>query len=218
MPASPVGLDDGAPSAPTSTRARDRRAPLPYVRGTTSLIAGAAIGGAFLLVRDTLILGDFVILARIERGNLPDNADLALSATYTISMFTVAPAQIMLAIPAGLVAAGAYQRGRWRGWRQDPAQVPVARLRRRAIAGWALMGLGLATLAADVSAIGYVAEIPLLHQGLSLAGTGLLTTGVAIGPHAAGRLRGYRERRAFTWSVAPLTWHKGGGIGLAGRW
>ncbi len=207
---------------PPVPRAAPRRAAhRPHARGTTSLIAGAMLGGAMVLARDLVLALDLVELRR-GTSSVSDAGDHFLDTPVL-----VAPLQLLLAVPAALIASGAYQGGRWRARVEPAGSSPQRSLRRRAAAGWALVGAGLGLLALDagVLVVSGVSDwlnegdrYPYLHISLSLVGTGALATGLAIGPHAAGRLRGHRERRAFTWTVTPLTLRAGGGVGLAGRW
>ncbi len=209
----PVEPDRG----PTGAALGHRR----FVRGTAPLIAGSVIGGTFLLFRDVLLATEIASVAGL--GGVTDVVPDGLVPIVTV------PSQVLLlVVPAGLVAAGAYLRGRAAAFARPPGRLARPALRRRAAAGWAMFGLGIGLLAAEVGVLaawspGLLAQsrnFALAHLGLALTGTGFVVGGVATGPYASGLLRGLRERARSGAGivVVPQLSSTGGGIHVAGRW
>lgn len=212
--ASPTATDTTPAEAP---RSRPRR----FVRGTAPIVAGSVIAGSFLLFRDVLLITEVASVAGASGGD-------SLGPEGVVPIVTV-PSQVLLFMaPAGLVAAGAYLRGRADALALPPGRLARPVLRQRARAGWAMFGLGVGLLAAEVGWL--VAWVPgfidgsraltLAHVGLALSGTGFVAAGVAVGPYASGQLRGLRERERGGAGivVVPQLSSTGGGIHVAGRW
>ncbi|RMG98800.1 MAG: hypothetical protein D6705_04845 [Deltaproteobacteria bacterium] len=214
--------DERAPGLDPLRDASPRKGP--SRRGTALMVTGIVMGGAGLLARDLVFVFDLVGMRRAARRP-PTDVETEIDY-FWITPYIVAPAQLLSALPASLVATGAFRRGRWRAWYAPEEGAPnVNRLRKRASFGWTLLGLGYGLYLVDMIVL--LAPTPqladsdfglyLTHIGLSLAGTAAITTGLAIGPHAAGRLRGHAERGRVAWTVTAAPVRAGGGLQIAGR-
>jgi len=196
-----------------------------FGRGTVLLTFGGVLGGMFVLTRDVAYVVMLVDLRRAadERNQVSD-VDLGFGEAAFIGTIVLSPLQLFAALPAGLVAAGAHQRGRYAGWYEDPSEGGGRSLAARRTAGWVLVGTGGLLFLAQLVAIpemvrrGRVDDrtIVLSHMGLSLAATGAMAAGLVMGPYAGGLLRGRRERaRLALPMLQPL--RGGAGISLGGR-
>ena len=207
--------------APEPTGGADRL----FGRGTVLLTLGGVLGGMFVLTRDVAYVVMLVDLRRAadERNQVSD-AYLGFGEVAIFGSFVVAPLQFFVALPAGLVGAGAYRRGRYAGWYGEHVRRAGGSLAARRTAGWVLVGAGSAlflTQFAVMQAWFWTDRVDdrtfaMSHIGLSLAATGAMAAGLSMGPYASGVLRGRRERARLSMPMLhPL--RGGGALSIGGR-
>ena len=182
-------------------------------RGSGMLAAGAALGITFFVARD-LATGLAVALG--------GGVDFLWFMQATVAT----PLEVLSGLPVGLVAAGAWRRGRYDAWHGPRPGLSMNRLRQRARVGWTFLGIGtgLTALSAGLVVAQSYADSDAVwfgltygRFGLSLLGEALTVAGLSIGPYAGGLRAGLRERRGGGLSLAPTLVRGGPGVVVFGR-
>ena len=182
-------------------------------RGTGMIATGAALGITFFLARD---LSTGLALA------LGGGTDFL----WFMQLAVATPLELLSGLPVGLVAAGAWRRGRYDAWHGPRSHPSMERLERRARVGWTLLGIGTGLTAlgaglviAQAYAEGEAAWLGITYGrlGLSSLGEVLTVVGLSVGPYAGGLRAGLRARRGPRLSLAPNLAGGGPGLVLFGR-
>ena len=188
----------------------------PSHKGTGLIVSGAVLGVAALGAQAYVMSQVLQLLQYCPNEASPESCDDVALGAGLVAVWGGPSTKIVSSVAIGLLSGGLFRRGRWQAFTDGQPTERRTKLKRRAIAGWLLIGVGVVLQTASMAAFSCRHRcFALMYGVLDISGTALAGTGLALTPYASGYLMGLPKEGGAT--VVPTLLPGGLGVGISGR-